>query len=620
MGIVNRWYDILELLIARDKLTDEELEDRLHLTTYTIKNNIQLLNNELVGIAQIEKEKNKYYLNIYDFEKLEQIMSGKFKKDSDFNSSSKRIAYILSVLILNSEYHVMTDLAEDLSVSRNTVNNDLKTARTLIEKYDVTIESLTSKGIRLVGDELDKRMIYVNLVQDYFNYRFITEEVINQVLEILNKYQINKETTNRVIKAIDVLKGAIESGTFLTQAIPYYTNAAKNSNVVNEIISFFEEYYNITLSQYEIDFLSSPFNLTNLNQNNSLIQEKVKYLPEVFDFMMERINESFVIDLNEETLYSEMSNHLFYLINRSIFYTAPKEMFFGEVEEKYPFPFEIAKVAASSIGKKINRQIHSIEIDYLTLYFEMALRGSALQRDLNVAIISNTGRGTARLIRRQIDSVVGEGTKFTQFTEEDYSNADLTDYFVIFTTVPLKNPPKGVPIIRISNILSEQWLSNELEKVITTNPNLIKETLNDIYPLDVEKNYHENIIGMMDKLHNDGLIDREFKSRIIRREEKQKTIYGNGIAFPHEVNPDSHHIILALGVFMEEYEANNEEVKIVFLLAVPENLTMNNEAKLLELYDLIFRLANDINFKKDLSSITSRIEVIEYLEDRRLSL
>jgi lichenan operon transcriptional antiterminator len=334
--------------------------------------------------------------------------------------------------------------------------------------------------------------------------------------------------------------------------------------------------------------------------------------------MMKRVTESFVIDLNPESLYSEMSNHLFYLINRSIFYTEPKEMFFGEVEEKYPFPYEIAKVATAAIGEKINRQIDSTEIDYLTLYFEMALRGSTIKKKLNVAVISNTGLGTIRLIRRQIDSVVGEGTSFTQFTEENYMDEDLSDYFVIFTTIPLKNAPKGVPVIRISNILSEQWLSNELEKVINTNPHLINETLYGMRSLNEEKDYLENLEILMEPMEKEGIITEEFKKRIIKREEKQKTIFDNGIAFPHEINPNSEKISLMLGVFTEDYIVDYQEVKAIFLLAVPDNLTLKSENKILELYDLIFRLANDNTFKKDIAAINNRSEAVEYLEDRRL--
>lgn len=620
MGIVNRWYDILELLIARGKLTDKELENKLQLTTYMVKNNIQLLNNELVGIAQIERKDNMYHLNIFDFEKLEQIMAGSFKKESDYNSSSKRIAYIIGKLIVEEGFHIITDLADELSVSRNTVNNDLKTARQLISKYDVRIDSVTGKGIHIVGSSLDKRMVYINLVQDYFEYRFISEYAKKQLVEITSKYQINNETSNYIIKSIDVLKAAMDKNEFLEEPIPYYTNTARDADVFTEIITFVENYYSITLSQYEIDFLSFPFNLANLNQKNHFIQKNVDYLPEVFEDMIQSIEESFVIDLKKEYLYAEMSNHLFYLVNRAIFYISPREMFFGEVEKKYPFSFQLAKVATRAIGDKINRLVDSTEIDYLTLYFEMAFRSRSSRTNLNVAIISNTGHGTANLIQKQIESVIGESTQFTMLTEVNYLDADLSEFFVVFTTIPIQDPPNSVPIIRISNILSEQWLSNELEKVIPTNLNLIDTSLHEIYFLDENKSYLDNLAIMMTHMKEQETIDEEFIRRINVRENRNMTIFNNGIAFPHEVNPINNQIILAIGIFDDELIVDEREIKVVFLLAVPDDLTPENELQLLGLYDLVFRLASDKSFKKDLSSINNRTEFIQYLEDRRLSL
>lgn len=608
------------MFLARDHLSIKYIEKRLQMTPYKIKSNIQLLNRELEGIAEIKQGKDEYSFQIYNFKRLEQVMSGTFKRESDFNSSSKRIAYILRKLILNKGYHVIQDIAEDLSVSRNTVNNDLKEARQLTGRYNVTIESATNRGIRIVGKELDKRMVYINLVQDYFTYKFLSVNMMNEIKDILSKYEIPKNTVTLVLKAVDVLNGSLEARTFLEDPIPFYRNAIAKSEVFVELISFYEEHNSISLSQYELDFLSFPFNVTNLNQKAYFIRDEVPYLHTVFDQMIDWVEESFVIDLNKEYLYSEMSNHLFYLINRSIFYTPPKEMFFGEIEKKYPFSFEIAKVAATSIGNEINRTVDSTEVDYLTLYFEMALRSSTMQKKLNVAVISNSGHSTASLIRRQIDSVVGEGTNFTEFTEENYLEADLTKFFVIFTTIPIQDSPKAVPVIRLSNILNEQWLINELEKVISTNPNLINSVLHDVYTLDGANDYQTNMKNMMNKMQEDGLIGQKFINRISKREEKQKTIFNNKIAFPHEINPDSQDIVLTLGVFDEEYKVENKFIRVIFLLAVPEDLTANNESKLLELYDLIFRLAKDINFTKDFSSITNRTEVIEYLESRRLSL
>ena len=141
MGIVNRWYDILKLLLAHDQLTADDFIKNFSFTPHTLKNSISLLNEELNEVAHIYQNRNTYSLKIYDFQKLDAIMLGSLKRESDFNSSTKRIAYLLKKLILEPEYHVITDIADELSVSRNTLNSDLKNARSKLKEYNVEIES-----------------------------------------------------------------------------------------------------------------------------------------------------------------------------------------------------------------------------------------------------------------------------------------------------------------------------------------------------------------------------------------------------------------------------------------------------------------------------------------------
>ncbi|MGG2895159.1 BglG family transcription antiterminator [Enterococcus lactis] len=541
-------------------------------------------------------------------------------KKSDFNSSSKRVAYILKELYTSNEYRVITDFAEELSVSRNTINNDLKAARKLLEDYDVSIASATGRGIKLVGSVLDKRLVYINLAQDYFNFEYIDEAAINEIYQILSNYNQNNRMINHVIKVVDALMASIQMNETFEEPIPFYSNAAADSQMLEELVYFIESHFKISLSQYEKDFVSYPFNLNNSGQYKKSFTEQYKYLFDIFDHMVESVKESFVIELNREFLYTKISNHLFHLINRSIFHVSPKEMFYGEVEKKYPFSFEVAKVAAKSIGSDINRKIDSIEVDYLTLYFEMVLRSLPSSMSLNVAIISDAGIGTTGIIQRQIDSVVGQGTQFTYFSENDYAEADLSEFFLIFTSIPLKNPPEAVPVIRISNILSDQWLSEEIKRVIITNPNLIHSTLYDVYTLDHTASYMENLSYLMEPLEQEDLINEEFKQRVKNREEKQLTVFDNGVAFPHEVNPGSDRILLNIGIFDQEYMIEKNDINIMLLLAVPENLTADNEQQLIELYDLIFRLSRDQQFKEDISSISSKSDFIAYIKNRRLSL
>ena len=52
---------------------------------------------------------------------FDEIMQGKLKTASDFNSASKRIAYLLNRLIETEDFLRMDDLSEEVGVSRGTV-------------------------------------------------------------------------------------------------------------------------------------------------------------------------------------------------------------------------------------------------------------------------------------------------------------------------------------------------------------------------------------------------------------------------------------------------------------------------------------------------------------------
>lgn len=90
MALVDRWYEILNNLYMHPKISQAEFEAGLKTSRQTLKKNIQLLNQELGGIASITLEDKVYHLTIKDFAAFKKILAGKFRQDTDFNSSNKR--------------------------------------------------------------------------------------------------------------------------------------------------------------------------------------------------------------------------------------------------------------------------------------------------------------------------------------------------------------------------------------------------------------------------------------------------------------------------------------------------------------------------------------------------
>ena len=160
MTIVNRWYNILEKMVSQPTYSLVDMRSELDISMQTLQKSIQQLNDVLAPSIQIISQDDQLMLEVYDYTELERILSGSLKRESDFNSSSKRIAYLLKRLIESTSPLLIDDLAEEAGVSRSTLNKDLKQVKSLAESYSITISGKPNRGLEVLGSELNLRLLY----------------------------------------------------------------------------------------------------------------------------------------------------------------------------------------------------------------------------------------------------------------------------------------------------------------------------------------------------------------------------------------------------------------------------------------------------------------------------
>ena len=210
MALVGRLYNILFILETQPDISQQELEQILGTSRQTLKKNIQLLNKELKDVAEITLDNHRYSLEVINIEEYDKILSGKLKKESDFNSSSKRIAYILKRLIEQANPIIIDDLSEELMVSRGTVTNDINALRKLVESYDIEIIGTPNKGLEISGEEINIRLIYINIVLEYFLMEHMDEDRRGRFLRTFKELQVPKQAISLLLKVIDTTVFRIE--------------------------------------------------------------------------------------------------------------------------------------------------------------------------------------------------------------------------------------------------------------------------------------------------------------------------------------------------------------------------------------------------------------------------
>lgn len=170
MALVLRFTQILEFLVAKGQATEMQLSHLIKVSQQTVKTVVLQINQELIDVVKIHYQQHVYRLEVLDFDELELLLAGGMKAAADFSSSEKRMAYIAKLLIDSGTYHLIDEMSDVLAVSRGTIQKDLKKLSLVVKSYHARLDSKPNRGVRLLASEVNKRLIFVNHVYDFYQY------------------------------------------------------------------------------------------------------------------------------------------------------------------------------------------------------------------------------------------------------------------------------------------------------------------------------------------------------------------------------------------------------------------------------------------------------------------
>ena len=527
MAVVNRWYRILELLVTQQRLTLEEMRSDLKVSLSTLQKSIEQLNELLDSDLQIKQEGQLVSLEVYDYRRLEDILAGSLRKESDFNSSSKRTSYLIKRLVRSSQPLLIDDLAEEIGVSRTTINKDLRQVKELAAAYQVNILGRPNRGLEVSGSELNLRLFYIHHVYAYFDSDTLTEESQSFLEDLYQTFKLPKKTQELLTKVIAITIARLRRQQQLQQPLAYFTNELADSDLVHQLIYHIEMTYHLSLSQYEQDFISFPLHIQYID-GLPYRPSPSRELLALFQKMVKKVKETLLVTFNEENLFVEMHRHLKFLLHRLIFHAQAKDIFHGDIPNKYPLAFEMAKVAAQELQRSFGYQLALSELSYLALYFELALREEESENQLRtrkIAVVCTTGRGTANMICRQLRRVLGQEISISQYSEEEFNPVEDDDYFAIFTTIPLKLTGLKSPVVHLTKLFDDQWLEDEWQRVNRYHQKNLETITLKFIRLSDEASYQAYLEKMVASLEKEGLVDSQFLDRTVERELQQSTIF-----------------------------------------------------------------------------------------------
>lgn len=603
MALINRWYQLLQHFITQDYLSLGELQKITGTSAQTTKKTIQLLNDQMERTAIVEENNTIYSLKIIDSQQFSEIMNGSLKQQTDFNSSTKRMAVLIDCFMNQTDYIVIDDLSEILGVSRSTVNKDLNHLKKIMKNYQVSLIGTPNKGLLMEGAEAQLRLLYLHHAYDYLKQSSLSEELLQQIDSIALDKKLDFRMLGLMKKTIILTIQRIRSGNALTQKVPHYINYFEGDSLLEDLFVSLATEYSLTISQFDFDFLCFPLNIFN---NNLVLETKADNaeVKKLFQFMMDQIDAAVIINLDQAELFINLRTHFMFLINRLIFQVETYDIFHEEFKQKHAFAHELAELGINALAQFLQKPKQISEISYLAIYFELALKSDNQTKMKEIAVVCNTGKGTALMIKRQLETVLGPNIRISHYSEEEYETKDLDRYFAVFTTVPLKHTKATTVVIKLTDLFNENWLLSEWKRIVATKAAIFDHIQMDFIQLEKQRSYEENLTMMLDKLMVKQKVDETFRSYILEKAKEESAVIGNGIAFPHGINHQIEEILVMIGTYAEG--SSLEDIELVFLVAIPENLTLAMEKELLSFYDTIFVISANDTLRKEVKRINNK--------------
>lgn len=626
----NRLCRILRIIEQSNLTTAQSIADKLGVSTKTVKNEIKELNKLLKGYGLIDIKQGKYVLYIIDQKNFDKASQALRIQDDFFNSQQNRMSYILYRLMNSNTPYLTDELAEEMNIGRTTFVGDLKKLRSKVEKYNLQIVGKTNKGLFLEGNEIDIRMC---LLEDmygpiYKDYK-IDEDIVDLVSEICRENAIGSGAIDYFMKFFIVMIDRVLNEYTIENLEYKYIElkSTKTFEFIDNLLNEVEKIIPIKIPENERLFMVLPIISMRTPINSQGIKgievsdEAIDLVQEIITLIKRQMN----ITIMPGDFFDEFVYHMFFMINRVKFGIKIKNPILDDIKEKYSVAFKMAELSKCLIEDRTRREVSRDEVGYMAMYFGVFISENSYKNDdiYKVAVICGSGVLTARIISSQLKKILSPEAVIDMYSSSEVYEELLNKYDLICSTYKLTcNINK--PIIYMKEIFDEYQFRKQIEQVRYTKKlevpllqeidsillSLLDE--NKFFILDSNRSYKENIDFMVESLEDQGCVDVEFKERLKKREEDSTMIFDKHIAIPHVINYEGDNIVLALGVFDDTLIVDeNRDVKLVFLLGIPEELG-ENEILLIKIYNEIISISKDENKLREISRLKKYKDLVLY--------
>lgn len=611
----------------KDYTTINEISKEFKVSVRTIRYDLDNIEYTLKDNEKISLVRTPRYGIKLEFKGKRDILTFSSIFDCvEINSQEDRVIFIaINLLIGNSK---VEELANMLSVSKNTVVSDLKKAKEILNNLRINVISKAYVGTCIEGDEEDVRYAFINLyykISNADNYKLLKmiiddfDSVKNDIEERIHKIEsrLSLEYSDTSFKEliIIIMYCFIRMGEY--SDFNYSDKYIQEKEQEEEFDAIQDAFADKTNDKKEICYLMKWFKsakvMSFINDKSDVKMDGNKYLAmRIIEDMEKYTGIDYSNDFDfVNSVVMHFSVAMYRIQNNFKIENPLKE----DIKMRLGIIYQITEDVMKKYESEIGVEFPDDEVSYMAMHF-----GAAFERktqeifDTKALIVCNSGLATAGLLSARMEVMLPqiqvEGVCRLNNLEDELKNKEVD---IVISTVPIRNEDieyvEVNPMLNIDDVLklkklafnnvyeksSEYLVSKYKGDKVSSVAEIIKKS-NAAFLYDAD-NWRDAIAEASKPLIKSGDIKEEYVDDMIKAIEDLGTymVFIPEIAFVHASNKNVvNNAVSMLTLKNEIYFGDNSEVRIKSIVVLANK---DENKNLIELINILTKNNNAEKFK-----------------------
>lgn len=518
-------------------------------------------------------------------------------QSAEAKTNEERLFEIAYTLLTSEKAMTLQYFADRYYVAKAAVKRDLEIITEWLERYELELVSKPRVGHVIAGSELKKRNALAHLSQldpsrqdekkavlDLFQpYEVMLTRKALQSMGNEFSFSFTDETMESLlVHALIMIKRTRQrSRVFVHKTEMEETAKQREYEYTCYLFELLTKEFGLAFPEEErVYFTWHLMSSKRMEEGSNLdlsVNPAASDLAAALTAQMERLTSSHFGD--DGILMKGLALHLHSVLNRLSFGFPITNPLLMNIKKMYPYMFHMMMLALEELKEPFNVEIPEDEAAYLVLHFQAAVQRleQKNERKKKVIIVCHMGIGMSHLLEAKIEqqysdievlACVGRGELDSQLKK---AKADF-----IISTIPLEHVSvKHIVVSPLFGQEDKRKVSSFVEELEHSKTDCLGRSAftpflqEDLVFFNVKREHrYEMVETMAWALHKQGYVSKEYIHSAVDRERKSATAIGGGVAIPHG-NPETvKQSVLAVAVLDKPMEWGNEQVSLIFMLAI----------------------------------------------------